>query len=64
MKSEVGVKGVVKTYIFTLMFFLLWSCLTVSYKNVLLCVFTILIAVLLLGALVWNHKRIVCLMPF
>ena len=64
MKSEVGVKGVIKTYIFTLMFFLLWSCLTVSYKNVLLCVFTILIAVLLLGALVWNHKRIVCLMPF
>ena len=64
MKSEVGVKGIVKTYIFTFMFFLMWSCLTISYKNVFLCVFTILIAVLLLGALVWNHKRIVCLIPF
>ena len=64
MKSEVGVKGIVKTYIYTFMFFLMWSCLTISYKNVLLCVFSILIALLLLGALVWNNKRIVSLMPF
>ena len=64
MKNEDGIKGVVKTYIITFMFFLMWSCLTISYKNVLLCVFSILIALLLLGALVWNNKRIVCLMPF
>lgn len=64
MKNEFGVKGIVKTYIITFIFFLMWSCLTVSYKNVFLCTFTILIALLLLGTLVWNHRRIVYLMPY